>query len=170
MTRPETRAQAASIDGMIAITLFLAILAVFFIHRAELTRQSGYPFSDMAIRATTATDYLLNSPGVPANWTASDVQVVGLTHQAGRIDPDRLAAFMALSSASYENATTLLGLSPFSVQFTLAYLNGTPVAIQHAAYSGSATFGTASGLDIVVVRRVAMLGADVVALEVRAAR
>jgi hypothetical protein len=73
-------------------------------------------------RAVGEAGVLLGSPGFPADWSASDVNVVGLAIRPQVVDPQKLAE---LTSMDYNAARQGMNLGAFDFRIELVSATGT---------------------------------------------
>ncbi len=103
--------QLFSYDFIISAMVFLFFFSTFFFVWDYLNRQIVWQsdINDMQGRAALLSDVLVRTSGYPANWTAANVETIGLaaTSEENVIDPGRLAA---LNATDYATARNIMGL------------------------------------------------------------
>lgn len=94
------KSQVWSIDFAIAIFIFLGALLFFYIYSINLNDIGAKPIENLIRNAEIVSDNLV-SPGVPANWTISDVSIIGIIGEEQRLDTDKLDYFNTFASSNY---------------------------------------------------------------------
>jgi hypothetical protein len=123
--------------------------------------------------AFSAMSQLLESSGVPSNWdrlsTINDTTVssIGIVSDRNNLDPGKTAVFVSMASSggnNYTIAEKLLGLNKASYMFnfTISYLNGTPIYDVNYTPSGTYNASYAATNTTVSVERFALLNNSVV--------
>jgi hypothetical protein len=88
--------------------------------------------------AHTATLYLINGQGYPANWNSSNVQLIGLVNDLNVISPIKLNSLMKIDNTTLGES---LGIPEFKVFINLTTTGGTTIrstGLLPVNYSGSA--------------------------------
>jgi len=105
------RGQTSSIDLVLAVLVFMFILVfVFSFFADQLAGAANMERKNrMEYAALSATDLLINSPGVPSNWeqNLSPLQTIGLARYPYELSASKLANF---TSMNYTTTQGLLGL------------------------------------------------------------
>lgn len=103
--------QLFSYDFIISATVFLFFFSTFFFVWDYLNRQIAWQseMNDIQERAALLSDVLVRTRGYPENWTAANVETIGLatTGEENVIDPGRL---FALNATNYSTARNVMGL------------------------------------------------------------
>ncbi|MBD3163923.1 hypothetical protein GF323_01875 [Candidatus Woesearchaeota archaeon] len=96
------KSQMWSLDLIAGITLFLIVVALYFIFVANFSESEE--LDQLYSNAIFVSDTLM-SAGLPENWTASVVEEVGITNGEYRLNSSKITN---LSSLDYANLKLLL--------------------------------------------------------------
>ncbi|VVC01803.1 Uncharacterised protein [uncultured archaeon] len=105
------RGQTSSIDLVLAVIVFMFILVFVFSFMADkiagaaqMERKNRLEYA-----ALSASDLLINGPGVPSNWeqNISTLQTIGLARYPYELGANKLANF---TSMNYTQTKSLLGI------------------------------------------------------------
>lgn len=103
--------QLFSYDFIISAMVFLFFFSTFFFVWDYLNKQIVWQsdINDMQGRAALLSDVLVRTGGYPANWSAANVETIGLAtaDEENVIDPGRLAA---LNATNYSTARDIMGI------------------------------------------------------------
>ncbi|HEV8289989.1 MAG TPA: hypothetical protein VGQ00_03505 [Candidatus Norongarragalinales archaeon] len=115
-----SRGQVASLDVLAAGIVFLVVVASF--QSALEGARSSSDFDKAFLAAQRASFLLLSQDGAPLNWSASNVQQLGI---AGPPRVVQESLLLRLLNTSNESVARLLGARDFNLHFEMRYLNGT---------------------------------------------
>ncbi|MBU2638021.1 MAG: hypothetical protein KJ955_03545 [Nanoarchaeota archaeon] len=117
------KAQIASIDLFIAVTIFLILLGVV-LHAwniYNLRLQDNIEYEKMQLKAFHVSDLLVKSPGYPFAWEDSGpAEVIGLASSDRVLSPEKVSAFIAMD---YDESKQMLKLSPYEYSFRIKQLS-----------------------------------------------
>ncbi|MFH1056274.1 MAG: hypothetical protein V1717_00535 [Candidatus Micrarchaeota archaeon] len=138
--RAEKKSQVFALDLIIALVVFLSVIGVFTAWRDSLNSRNvqAEEFQRASLKASEAAFILLETPGDPLGWNASNVKQVGLALERNVVGRKRLANFLNLT---YANATKLLGVGAYDFYFELRFLNGTLVGVNESGIIANASLG-----------------------------
>lgn len=107
-----SKAQIASLDVFIALSLFVFILATFFsvYNYVGEKNLSDLEYKEMAAQALAISDGLVKTSGNPSNWDRNDVEVFGLASEDRVISRQKAEEFCAVSESE---AAVILGVNYF---------------------------------------------------------
>lgn len=108
------RGQAVLLDFFVSTVFFIIILATVFNTFNTVERQSGNSKAIETINsvAQSAAGSLLQTPGIPAQWTAASVSSIGLIGAGGAISRRK---FLNLLLTDYYKAKSLLGAGAYDL-------------------------------------------------------
>ena len=92
-------AQAWGFDLMVAMTIFLAGILIFFLYTINLTNQTEEILDTLLYDGNAIVNSLL-SEGFPINWDTSNVQKIGLLSNK-KINVTKLENFNTLAETDY---------------------------------------------------------------------
>jgi len=92
------KGQIVLIDFVFALSIFLLLFGtIYFYYLNNLgTFESEIKMREMRSLAEMSLDTLLNSKGVPTNWSASDVTVIGIASNSKIINESKFSKMQAL--------------------------------------------------------------------------
>jgi hypothetical protein len=122
------KAQVSGLDLILAIILFSMVLILFYV-LWNVTQYNVKTSADADIIAIQVANRLLDSPGYPSNWNATNVQLIGLSSERGVMDQSKFEDLLQLMSLNYDEVRQLLGLGPYQIYITMTYPDGSPVLI-----------------------------------------
>ena len=105
-----SKAQVNTIDLVLASVLLIFIIALFEFAWQGAVARAQPSEEELSLRAYHVANTLLESGGYPANWTPSNVEVIGICDERNVINKDKLANLITLLNTDYEKAKRLLGL------------------------------------------------------------
>lgn len=100
------RAQAWGLDLIIASSLFMIALVLFYFYSINYSNEAGKSYDDLIYQGNVVANTIL-SEGFPENWTDSTVVVPGVLVD-GRIDDFKLELFYNLTNNNYNRTLKLL--------------------------------------------------------------
>lgn len=113
-------AQISMPDTLLAMSIFLLILAGMFFYQNQLTQAAQTELVRRALDnvASNAAEFIIKNPGTPSNWeTLSDqnnVVFFGLAQKDRVLHSSKVVAFINLGNTDYELVRQRLGISPFN--------------------------------------------------------
>jgi len=114
--------QVTSIDVIIAailfIMMFLTLRGFFFGNLGVAQQDSAYLSAQVS--AQQALDALIKTKGYPTNWSAVNVQIIGLARKENVLDETKISDFLLLD---YEASKALLALEGYDFNFELNATN-----------------------------------------------
>ncbi len=115
--------QIVSVDLLLSCVIFAALL--FFLYQTWLGNlqewQRFWERTELEERAVGETGVLLGSAGFPADWTASDVNVVGLAIRPQVLNPKKL---VELASMDYNTTKQKMNIGAFDFGIELVSARG----------------------------------------------
>ncbi len=171
----KTKAQIFSGEFLLAYFIFMTVLALALLLWYNTTRDvaSVESYKLMEEKAVDAAEQLVRTAGIPENWNKTNVVSVGLANESRILSAEKIASFLELMNASaqdglcndpslsnYECSRNMLGLSEYDFQYTIDYLNGSPLYINgKEAVTGRAP---ANETRMMAVQRSALLNGTTV--------
>lgn len=121
------KAQIFGIDLIFAVVLFLVILIIVNQNwnAAFLAIDDWEKQSDLQQASYSVSSALLSGPGVPIEWTAANVRLIGLASEPNVIDIGKWNEFHNMSLLRVKS---LLGLEGYELYIKIAHSNGTELA------------------------------------------
>jgi hypothetical protein len=121
------RGQAWGFDLMVASTIFIAGIIIFYLYTINYPTQGKEILEELFYEGNLATDNLL-SKGIPENWDQTNIIIIGIT-DSGKINQTKLDRLYDLSQTDYQKTKGLLNTKydyffNFSKQMTA---NGTQI-------------------------------------------
>src|SRR5271157_2384079 len=149
------RAQVSGIDLILAIMLFSMVLILFSVFWNVL-QYNVKTSTDADIIAIQVANRLLDSPGYPSNWNATNVQLIGLSSERGVMDQDKFENLLQLMTLNYDEVRQLLGLGSYQIYINLTYPDGSPVLINGQPAQGG--IPPTNATTISSIKRTALYG------------
>lgn len=116
-------------DFVISAALFLIALVVLLFAwnyvSSDTTMQME--IKRMETKALDISDSIIMTPGLPADWSGSDVRVIGLASGEGNLNETKVLEFVAMD---YGNAHIRLGAGIYEFYFRLKDSDNQTIAIQ----------------------------------------
>ncbi len=111
------RGQAATIDVIFSTVALLLLVfgLVSFLSAETGNAQAGQSSNERDRLALSTLTELVQTPGEPENWSASDCARPGLSCGEGKICPDKLENLSSLYFSDYDRARRLLNLQAYQV-------------------------------------------------------
>lgn len=119
------KGQIYYVEFIFAVFVFFAVLVFFISNVLTTLDESG--LTQIAAEAKFVSEDLM-SEGRPENWNVSNVQKIGITDGASRIDTTKLSMFANMSNSSYTNAKSLFNIASDYYVY-LETKNGTRILI-----------------------------------------
>ncbi|MCX6775822.1 MAG: VWA domain-containing protein [Candidatus Micrarchaeota archaeon] len=156
------KAQVSGLDLILALMLFLTVLVLFTV-LWDMVHYNVKSSANADLIAIEVANKLLNSPGYPYDWNATNVQVIGLSSERGVIDQAKLENLLDLLNTSrpdfnerYDLVRELLGLGPYQLCINLTDEVGNPIKIgDQNATGGNCNISATSASS---VKRTALYG------------
>jgi hypothetical protein len=118
------RGQMWSFDLALSLVIFftaaIALLSAWN-HMSAGMADTG-AIKTAQLRALTISDSLIRTPGIPADWNETSVEVVGLSLSEGVLDSQKVSMF---TSMDHDVARAMIGIAPYDFYFELSDINGT---------------------------------------------
>ncbi|MBU0898615.1 MAG: hypothetical protein KKB03_04465 [Nanoarchaeota archaeon] len=123
------RGQIWSMDFIVsAIIFFIALATIMFSWNYIIQNTDEQTvINEMESSVLDITDVLVRSPGVPRDWTPSNVQSIGLASEENKLNETKVDYFMQLD---YSETKLLLGIKNYHFYFELEDLNNQTVKNQ----------------------------------------
>ncbi len=109
-TKKRKKAQIWSIDLLVAVIIFLSAIIFFYKYGVAELMDNDADIDYLLQDGKLISNYLL-SEGIPENWTADNVTLIGLTDGSARINPQKVMAFSNISMDNYGLSRRLLSSS-----------------------------------------------------------
>ena len=112
------KAQLSSLDMLLALTFVVVLYVTPFLASEDRTMAADYDRQAMRIRAGTLLDFLVNDPGIPANWSRESFETPGLASKTpGELSEYRL---WELNQSNYTLVKRSLGAEGLDYNITVA--------------------------------------------------
>ena len=127
-----SKAQIATTDLFLAITIFLILITAFFVtwnvYQSRLTNSISR--SEMELYAVQVANQLVRSPGIPADWenNVAGIRAIGLSGGDRVISEEKLNAFANLT------AEQMGSLNIGSYNFYFILIRGDNAVLEVGAY------------------------------------
>ncbi len=161
------RGQGFSSEFLLAYLIFsLVLIFAFYLWNtttaAIIESKNRYEIEE---RAVDSAEKLLRTRGIPADWSLSDVESIGLVDESRILNPGKVLNFVILMNSSnqnYENNRWLLGIGKYDFYFNLTDINGTTVIINETLSSTGKK--AVNETSMITVRRTGLLENEIVIL------
>jgi len=128
--------------------------------------QHSKMINEMEGLSVEVSEQLLRTTGIPANWTESDVEVVGLADDRPRVlNSTKISNFvdmMSYSDGDYDANRHLLGTRAYDFYFNMTYLNHTQVEIDGTQCFTGRSPADENVSDIVTATRTSILDDEII--------
>ncbi len=118
------RGQLWSLDMALSLMIFfsamISLLAAW--NYISLDTVGTQELKELQLKSMTLSDSLIRTPGIPADWNESTVQVIGLAYDDNMLDAGKVDEFVNMS---YSKAKSLLSTHPYEFYFEVKDINGT---------------------------------------------
>lgn len=116
------RAQASSVDALIAVTVFIVVLSIYLTMAdyLEAPRQAG--FNEAFSRAHRIAFTLTESAGIPSNWTASSFYKIGLSNGERLVLSE--SKLLQFARINYSTAAEELGVGDYNLRVRITNTTG----------------------------------------------
>ncbi len=107
------KAQIMTADFVTSLIVFAGVLIFIGVLWAGVTTDltNRKTFDIMTMQSLYSSELLVKGLGNPENWTANNVQVLGLAESGNVLDPNKVDQFENLTFSNYFKAKSLLGLT-----------------------------------------------------------
>lgn len=117
------KGQFFSYDAIVAGLMYAVLLTILYVYWSSL-RSTMFTQIDGMFSTSMAVSNLLLTTGNPVNWTASNVNQIGLTtgFNSLELDPNKVAYFQFLANSSlssYYNTSSRIGVAPYQFYITI---------------------------------------------------
>lgn len=150
--------QAAVTDvifAVVAAIVFCVMLLIVFNGYTDRLHRD-IEFSAMSQRAMVIADHLASSPGVPYNWSMSNVVLPGIVDTNRQVVFGRLANF---SNFTREQVQSFFGVGVYNISFVMRYFASNITLVNQWDWNRSAAVLAATS------RRVVMYGSNATYIE-----
>jgi len=131
------KAQIASIDLFIAITifLFLALITIYTWNLYNTRLGESLEYEKMQLIAFQITDLLVKNPGHPSGWEESpaNVGVIGLAQDDRVLSQSKITAFANLD---YDTSKERFNIEPYDYKFKIKDLSNNVIQESGQAFIG----------------------------------
>lgn len=112
------KGQIVLVDFIFALTIFLLLFGTFYLYYMNnlQTFESEIKLREMRSLAEMSLDTLLSSKGIPANWSTSDVNVIGIISIPKVIAESKFAKMQSLGYSTIKQKL-LFGRYDFFLSF-----------------------------------------------------
>ncbi len=102
------RGQIWSLDFSVSIVIFLIVLIPFMLIWGYMYAENEEKrmFDDMETRAMSISDSLVRLGGVPDDWNATSVEVIGLASEENVLDPGKVSSFDSMNYSHVREVMT----------------------------------------------------------------
>ena len=123
------KAQLWSLDFVMSLLIFMsAVLAVAFAwNYISANAAETQEMKELQYKVLALSDSLIRTPGIPAEWNETTVEVIGLAEDENVLNVTKVSHFISMSNTDYERARALLNMGPYEFYFEVADLNGTVI-------------------------------------------
>lgn len=130
------KAQIGTTDLFIAISIFIisVIVLVSLWNKYNVILIENAENEEMFSLGMQATDLMVKSPGIPYNWTVSNVEVIGLANSDHNLSFSKVAN---LTQMSYNASKKLLKIASYDYVFRISTPNGTILVNYGNMYSNA---------------------------------
>jgi hypothetical protein len=117
------KGQVWSLDFAVSVTIFLLILVPFLMIFGYIMNQNTEraALDDMGVSALSISDSLVRAAGVPQDWNATTVELVGLADTENVLDEGKVALF---DSLGYDKLKSVMSKG-YDFYMKISDLNGT---------------------------------------------
>ena len=122
MFRKSSHGQVSSIDLMVASILFILIfisIRGIWVSNTQAAQESFF-FSEMQLKSEAALDSLVKTQGYPEQWSASNVELIGLADKPLVLSETKVKNFVLMD---YNKALSLLALGNYDFNFSIVSSN-----------------------------------------------
>jgi len=156
------KGQLSSMDLAISVMVFVFLLVsiISFWNIYVLRFDANLNHKELALKAVTITDLMVENTGIPTAWNKTTAQVIGLTEKDRRLDSNKLSALLNMS---YSQIKGYLNIDANEFYFRVVDMNGALVKAQGQVVEiGNQTANT----DFIVkIRRFTLYGSQKTVLE-----
>ncbi|UCD03227.1 MAG: hypothetical protein JSV63_01150 [Candidatus Aenigmatarchaeota archaeon] len=148
------KAQLWTLDMALSLLIFFSALlsAIFAWNYISADTVENRMLKELQLKAFELSDSLIRTPGIPAVWNDSTVQVIGLAYSDNILDENKVKEFVGMD---YSVAASMLDINPYEFYFEVKDINGT-------VYENSTVPLSASASTIVPIERYAVYNGRVV--------
>jgi hypothetical protein len=117
------KGQVWSLDFAVSVTIFLMVLVPFLLVFGYIVDQNSERtvLDDMEVSALSISDSLVRAAGVPQDWNATTVELVGLAYTENVLDEGKMVLF---DSLSYDKLKGVMSKG-YDFYIKISDLNGT---------------------------------------------
>ncbi|MBU4266644.1 MAG: hypothetical protein L6243_00930 [Candidatus Altiarchaeales archaeon] len=162
------KGQAFSTEFLLAYLIFsLVLVFAFYLWNTTtadiIEAKNRYEIEDKAVELA---EKLLRTRGIPADWSLSDVESIGLADESRILNSGKVLNFVILMNSSnqnYENNSWLLGIGKYDFYFNLTYINGTTMSINDTLCSAGTK--AVNETSMITVQRTGLLNNEIVTIK-----
>ena len=154
------KGQIWSADFLLSAVIFFVALAILVFTWNSTTDQIGdqTALADIENTGLFISDSLIRTPGLPADWNSTNVQVIGLVSGENVLDSTKLNQFINLS---YSDTKELLGTGGNEFYFSLSHLNGTLVRNEYGQNITAGTYPFQNATLVIPVERYVLYNREI---------
>jgi hypothetical protein len=159
------RGQIWSMDFAVSIVIFVLVVSVVLFAWNHVTQNSMYQVSLNVLEndALAMSDTLIRVPGMPEDWNASNVRVIGLASEENVLDPAKVLQFVGMD---YNQTKRILGIGGYEFYFEVRHLNNTQMSINGTGLTKGTNPSGKPGTRLVIpVERYVMLEGKIAKME-----
>ncbi len=112
------RGQVSSIDVLVSavifVMIFISLRGVWLENISEA--ENNFYFSELQLKSESALDSLVKTQGYPKNWSADNVELIGLADKPLVLDESKVLSFAGMD---YNDAKYLLGLGRYDFRMDI---------------------------------------------------
>jgi len=118
------KAQIWSLDFALSLLIFMSALFAMalawnFISASTLQNQE---LKELHMKAMTLSDALIRTSGIPQDWNATNVQIIGLAQDENVLNATKVDYFTTMD---YDRARALMDIGQYNFYFEVLDLNNT---------------------------------------------
>ena len=118
--------QVWSLDFVTSLVIFfLVIVPLFFVwNYVNFQNIEQRTMNEIEVLALTISDSLIRTKGIPENWDASYVEVIGLAEEENILNVTKVSNFISIGNSNY-NVTKNVLVGKYDFFFSVTDINGT---------------------------------------------
>lgn len=127
------KAQIWSFDFAISVIFFVTVMVIliFAWNYTNIQSLRQLEFNEIETTTITVSDSLIRIPGLPEDWNATNVKVIGLAKNCENgceniLNESKVIRFINLTSSDYPKSRRLL-TGKYQFYFEMKYLNDTTI-------------------------------------------
>lgn len=148
------KGQTWSMDFVFSAFIFLVVLVALLFAWSYVNSESSIhtELKKMESKVMDISDALIRTPGLPQDWSAADVRIIGLAEEEGLLNSTKVLSLVSMEEAA---ARSKMGAGLYYYYFRLRDSSNQTIRIQGTdaeagTYPGNATIVLASERYVVV--------------------